>query len=1171
MRKIFILIFVFLLLTPAVVWVIGPDFGLQVDRIGLKPPRFDSRALFDNAYYLSFDQYFNDSFSLRSPLILTKRWLDYRIFHMTDVKGVHVGSNGWLYSRQSIDDYRKEACNETQDIERLVLELRAIEKMIEATGRRFFFIVAPGKSTIYPEFVGPLPQSSACSHSRYDLFLEAIEAHGLKSFVRLDQSLSQAKNNHALLYDRTGSIWNGLGAMVASEAIQAQIIKDHKEKVVFDYKRNVTVAYDDLDKRLMGFLAGAEEVPVMHLSRAEQPGLSHGIIYGDGFLKNLIPYLAQLFSRLDVIRADSLPSRQYGEDLSAGDLILLERAESELGTIRIEIDKILSIFEPEALVPIRYLLDLQTIIPGANISLSNRADGLEIKSVGIQSVFKFKSIPASDDNVFKVLKLTIETSHSDIMTVKYMTASPLIVPKSLKSGITELYLPLPFKKTSSLNLNIHPGNKAGVLILRSAEILTFTDNPTSPEPLQKKTRVAKTDSKEKASRPHAETDAHLPKSQPETDISVPELQSRNPEANSETAPSIDAELLRLKRLRLEGVNPNGKNDLKPEKSKASIPIPKTATEDSKAMPDNMPDETDTGAIVSGTAAEPISKIPSIALTDFEDGRIFQRNGQSTEIVVSGTYRGHVEAIEARIVRSNTSEEILAWTVIDDAPRNGIFVGELADVPQGGWYNIQVRSHADHSVAINGKHKWGVGMLIACLGQSNMKEWFYTGKDLTAHRLLRKFNDSGWSKFGLTGNAAIAFGNRIIDRLGIPVGLMDYSVNGSGLRKEADWGTGYWEDTSPDSIYDRFITGVSDAGGTAEFVIWIQGEADAARGTVTKNEYADSLEHFITNQVRSDIANGSGRENLPFLVVMMIKRPGGKNGPHQDIRNAQRHVVENVADCYLAATTLDLKNHGRQHLTPKAYISMGNRVAQTVLYVLGQEIYHRGPGVTNVKQIDNRTIEIAIKHNGGSDFIPAEGITGWEVIANGISVPIAKVYRHDPQTIRVVLERPLDDKAQIRYLYGAMPDAKNPVLDNSPLSLPLEAFQSEYNIGCTPTPPDALGPFYKPGAPLRDGVGKSYELNGQVLSSKDCAPIKEARIELWMAGPDGEYIDDYRATVLTNESGEYGFESHLPPSYLRRPPHIHIRVTADGFNTLSTQHYPAEGSNKAEFDLVLIPE
>jgi hypothetical protein len=1040
LRKIFILIFVLLLLAPALVRFIGLDFGLQVDRIGLKPPRFDRRALLDNAYYLSFDQYFNDSFSLRSPLILTKRWLDYRIFHMTDAKGVHVGSNGWLYSRQSIDEYRKEACGETQDIERLVLELHAVEKMIEATGRRFFFIVAPSKSTIYPEFVGPLPQSPACNYSRYDLFLEAIETNPLKRFVRLDQYLNQAKINAALLYDRTGSFWNGRGAMVASEAIQAHIIKDRKQKVVFEYKPNVTVDYDNLDKRLMGLLAGAEVVPVMHLSRPGQPGLSHGIIYGDEFLNNLIPYLAQLFRRLDVIRADSLPSRQFGEDLSSGDLILLERAESDLGTTRIEIDKILSLFESEARISIRYPLDLETIIPDANISLNNTADGLEIKSVGIQSVLKFKSIPASNANIFRVLKLTIEASRSDIMTVKYLTESPLVVPKSLKPGITELYLPLPFQEISYLN--IHPGNKAGVLILRSAEILAFTDSPRSPEPFQKKTRVAKTDSKEKPSRPHPETYALLTKPQPKTVISIPKLKSRSPVSISKTAPSMDVESLRLKRLRIEGTNPDAQNNLKTEESKASASISKIETDNSNATPDNMPGTAGTGKIASRTTAKPIAIMPSIALTDFEDGRIFQRKGQSAKIVVSGTYRGQVEAIEARVVRSNTVEEILAWTIIDDAPRNGIFVGELADVPQGGWYNIQVRSHTDHTIAVNGKHKWGVGMLIACLGQSNMKEWFYTGKDLAADSLLRKFNDSGWSKFGPAGNAAIAFGNRIIDRLGIPVGLMDYSVNGSGLRKEADWGTGYWEDTSPNSIYDRFVTGVSDAGGAAEFVIWIQGEADAARGTVTENEYADSLQHFITNQVRSDIGNGSGYKNLPFLVVMMIKRPGGKDGPHQDIRNAQRRVVNNVADCYLAATTLDLKNHGRQHLTPKAYISMGNRVAQTVLYVLGKETYHRGPGVTTIKQIDNRTIEIAIKHHGGSDFKPAAGITGWEVIANGTSVPIAKVYRHDPQAIRILLERPLDDKAQIRYLYGAMPDTKNPVLDNSPLSLPLEEFQSD---------------------------------------------------------------------------------------------------------------------------------
>jgi hypothetical protein len=458
----------------------------------------------------------------------------------------------------------------------------------------------------------------------------------------------------------------------------------------------------------------------------------------------------------------------------------------------------------------------------------------------------------------------------------------------------------------------------------------------------------------------------------------------------------------------------------------------------------MKDKTYELGITKQIAAMQASTSPSLTVNDFEDGSIFQRQEQSADIVVSGTYNGQIEAIEARVVRNNTIEEIVPWTVIDSAPRNGIFVGKLAYVPQGGWYNIQARSHTDHTVFINGQHKWGVGILIACLGQSNMKEWFFTGKDLKAHSLLRKFSDNGWSKLAVHGNAAIAFANRIIDRLGIPVGLLDFSVNGSGLRKEADWGTGYWEDISPNSIYDRFITGVANTGGAAEFVIWIQGEADAARGTVTEIEYADSLEHFIINQVRSDIANGSDRENLPFLVVMMIKRPGGKDGPHQDIRNAQRHVIENVADCYLAATTLDLKNHGRQHLTPKAYISMGNRVAQTVLYILRKETYHRGPSVTSVKQIDNSTIEIAINHNGGGDFTPTSGITGWEVIARGAPVPITKIYRHDSHTIRIHLAHPLDDKAEIRYLYGAMPDVKHPVLDNSPLSLPLEEFQSDIN-------------------------------------------------------------------------------------------------------------------------------
>ena len=135
----------------------------------------------------------------------------------------------------------------------------------------------------------------------------------------------------------------------------------------------------------------------------------------------------------------------------------------------------------------------------------------------------------------------------------------------------------------------------------------------------------------------------------------------------------------------------------------------------------------------------------------------------------------------------------------------------------------------------------------------------------------------------------------------------------------------------------------------------------------------------------------------------------------------------------------------------------------------------------------------------------------------------------------------------------------------------EAYRAQ-NTGtrCEPTPADYLGPFYKANAPVRSSVGKGYQLTGSVISSEDCTPIAKAAVEFWLTGPDGSYGDDHRATVYSDGSGLYRFESNFPPGYSGRPPHIHIRVSADGFETLATQHYPTVGHRSAKFDLILVP-
>ncbi len=125
--------------------------------------------------------------------------------------------------------------------------------------------------------------------------------------------------------------------------------------------------------------------------------------------------------------------------------------------------------------------------------------------------------------------------------------------------------------------------------------------------------------------------------------------------------------------------------------------------------------------------------------------------------------------------------------------------------------------------------------------------------------------------------------------------------------------------------------------------------------------------------------------------------------------------------------------------------------------------------------------------------------------------------------------------------------------------------------CESTRPDALGPFYVSDAPQRAQVGQGHVLSGVVRSSADCTAIAGAQLEFWLAGPNGQYDDEHRATLFADDSGSYQFESNFPPPYSGRPPHLHLRVTAGGYQPLVTQYYPVEGQTEGIFDLVLMPD
>lgn len=123
--------------------------------------------------------------------------------------------------------------------------------------------------------------------------------------------------------------------------------------------------------------------------------------------------------------------------------------------------------------------------------------------------------------------------------------------------------------------------------------------------------------------------------------------------------------------------------------------------------------------------------------------------------------------------------------------------------------------------------------------------------------------------------------------------------------------------------------------------------------------------------------------------------------------------------------------------------------------------------------------------------------------------------------------------------------------------------------CEPTSTDQLGPYYVPNAPVRAKTGTGLVVRGVVRSAETCRPVASARIEVWHAGAEGRYAARYRATLFSGKEGSYRYESVYPGRYGGRPVHVHIRVSAGGYETLVTQYYP-DGKRRGTFDLVLAP-
>ncbi len=236
-----------------------------------------------------------------------------------------IGKEGWLFqtSESVIQDYQNDIPFTEKQLAELQQNLDEIAAIFQKQGTTLLIVVAPNKSSIYPDYM-PAELQQMRPQSRFDQVVQYLKQHGQTKILDLRQELIANRKEQEVYY-KTDTHWTEYGAYIAYREILNSLQPAHPELVpraLSDFKP-VSMGLVSMD--LAGFIGSVrikEEKIVLkplvetkttrHDIRLDDgrwiimtwnpnENLPKAVIYYDLFLNPIIPWFNDHFSQITFI------------------------------------------------------------------------------------------------------------------------------------------------------------------------------------------------------------------------------------------------------------------------------------------------------------------------------------------------------------------------------------------------------------------------------------------------------------------------------------------------------------------------------------------------------------------------------------------------------------------------------------------------------------------------------------------------------------------------------------------------------------------------------------------------------------------------------------------------------------------------------------------------------
>ncbi len=294
-----------------------PEIELQENRTLAPLPKFE----ISEADAKKFTDYFNDHFGLRSYLINSNSYVDFKVFKTSPTSDVIIGKNNWLFYNDSMKSiYRNIPIT---DIEKIASGLEKTQHLLKTKNIKFLFMIGPNKETIYPEYI----QNPQKIYDNYQNLVDALKKHNV-NFIDSKAILLQSKaKDNAILFSADDTHWTRYGLIL----VLNEMFKNLNLPTIKYDGTTPTERVGDLIK-MVGY-DYSETVPAPNITQQNYTNQGHVLLYHDSFMDNET-YIDMIFTDFQKFHWYQHPmSETLSANIKGKDIVIFEIAERDLNKL----------------------------------------------------------------------------------------------------------------------------------------------------------------------------------------------------------------------------------------------------------------------------------------------------------------------------------------------------------------------------------------------------------------------------------------------------------------------------------------------------------------------------------------------------------------------------------------------------------------------------------------------------------------------------------------------------------------------------------------------------------------------------------------------------------------------------------------------------------------------